>query len=129
MTLKPLALLPLIALAACSTPQERCIGSATGQLRTLDRLIATTQGNINRGYALVEVEDVHVIRTSCEGHNEDGTTFRFPCEETQTHTRREPVSINVAEERVKLEQLMANRSAAQENLGARVQSCRDTYPE
>lgn len=129
MTVKPLLLLPLLALAACATPRERCISDATREVRTLDRLIATTQGNIDRGYGLVEVEDVRIIRTSCEGENEDGSTFSFPCEEAETFTRREPVSINIAEERIKLQQLRERRDAANETVDSRIRTCVATYPE
>ena len=37
---------------ACGTPQEQCINRNTRDLRTVDRLIAETEGNLDRGYAL-----------------------------------------------------------------------------
>ena len=49
-------LLPLI-LTACGTPQERCITQQTRDLRGVDGLIADTQRNLDRGYA---VEDYTV---------------------------------------------------------------------
>jgi len=52
MTRSSLLLIPLIALAACSTPRERCIAGANRPVATLDRLITTTRGNIERGFAL-----------------------------------------------------------------------------
>jgi hypothetical protein len=107
---KTLILLPLLAIAACSTPREQCISNANGQLRTLDRLIDVASGNVQRGFALAEVQDVRVLRTTCQGTNEDGSTFRFSCEETETFTRREPVSINIVEERVKLAQWLRERN-------------------
>ena len=41
----------MVALAGCSTPQDRCIGSVTRDLRVVDRLIAEAEGNLARGYA------------------------------------------------------------------------------
>lgn len=126
---KTLILLPLLAIAACSTPREQCISNANGQLRTLDRLIDVASGNVQRGFALAEVQDVRVLRTTCQGTNEDGSTFRFPCEETETFTRREPVSINIVEERVKLAQLQDQRDSAARDVAARTQQCIAIHPE
>ncbi|MBT5295522.1 MAG: hypothetical protein HOL32_08115 [Octadecabacter sp.] len=126
---KTLILLPLLAIAACSTPREQCISNANGQLRTLDRLIDVASGNVQRGFALAEVQDVRVLRTTCQGTNEDGSTFRFSCEETETFTRREPVSINIVEERVKLAQLQDQRDSAARDVAARTQQCIAIHPE
>ena len=126
---KTLILLPLLAIAACSTPREQCISNANGQLRTLNRLIDVASGNVQRGFALAEVQDVRVLRTTCQGTNEDGSTFRFPCEETETFTRREPVSINIVEERVKLAQLQDQRDSAARDVAARTQQCIAIHPE
>lgn len=98
-------LLSMAALAACSTPREQCIRQANAQLATLDRLIAQTQGNINRGYGIFETEDVRVLRRTCEDTREDGSVFRYRCDETRTFTRQEPVALDIAQERVKLAQL------------------------
>ncbi len=124
-----LPLLALITVAACSTPREQCISGANRPITTLDRLIAETQGNVDRGFGLVDVQDVRVLRKTCEGTNEDGSTFRFPCEETETFTRREPVSINIAEERIKLRQLQDRRAAALQTAQAQVQQCIAIHPE
>ncbi|MDC1216017.1 hypothetical protein N8Z63_08660 [Octadecabacter sp.] len=126
---KTLILLSLLAIAACSTPREQCISNANGQLRTLDRLIDVASGNVQRGFALAEVQDVRVLRTTCQGTNEDGSTFRFPCEETETFIRREPVSINIVEERVKLAQLQDQRDSAARDVAARTQQCIAIHPE
>ena len=49
--MKRLTFLALAALAACGTPQEQCINRNTRDLRTVDRLIAEAEGNLQRGYA------------------------------------------------------------------------------
>ncbi len=129
MTRSTLLLIPLVVLAACSTPREQCISSANRSVATLDRLISVTRGNIERGYAIAEVQDVRVLRSHCEGTNEDGSTFRFPCEETETFTRRVPVAIDIAEERTKLAQLESRREQQTSDAQARIQQCIAVHPE
>lgn len=129
MTRSALFLVPLIALTACSTPRERCISGANRAVSTLDGLIGETRGNISRGYGLVEVQDVRVLRRTCEGKNEDGTEFRFRCDETETFTRTEPVTLNIAEERTKLAQLEERREQTARAAQAQVQQCIAVHPE
>ncbi len=124
-----LILLPLVALAACSTPREQCIGGANRQVATLDRLIAETQGNIDRGFGIFETEDVRVLRRTCEDTRDDGTVFRYQCDKTETFTRREPVALNIAEERVKLTQLQQRRTQAAAQAQAAIQQCIAVHPE
>jgi len=124
-----LLLIPLAVLAACATPREQCIASANRPLATLDRLIAETRGNINRGYGLVEVQDVRVLRTSCEGTNADGSTFRFPCEETETFTRNQPITLDITEERRKLAQLETRRAEMARIAQPQIQQCIAMHPE
>lgn len=126
---KSLILLSLLALAACATPRESCINSATGNLRTVDRLIVETQGNINRGFALSREQEVVTRRTTCTGTNEDGTTFRFPCEKTDTLTRSVPVAIDLNAERAKLASLLNQKATMERQSQAAIQSCIATYPE
>ena len=121
--------IPLLALTACATPREACIYDANRPVNTLDQLINETRGNISRGFGLVEVQDVRVLRTSCQGTNADGSTFSFPCEETETFTRTEPVTLNIAEERVKLAQLEDRRAEAARIAQAQVQQCIAIHPE
>lgn len=122
-------ILPLLALAACATPREACINDAQRQVTLLDTQIATAQGNISRGYALATVQDVRTVRSSCTGTNQDGSTFTFPCDETRTFERQEPVAINVAEERAKLLDLTQRRETAARDTQARIQQCIAIHPE
>ena len=126
---KSLLVLPLALLAACGTPQERCISQANSQVRVLDRLISETQGNLSGGYALEEQQEVRVINTTCTGQNEDGTTFVFPCEDTQTRTRRVPVAIDLNAEQAKLNSLLQRREQEAAAAQARAQQCVVQYPE
>ena len=49
-----LSLSVLSVLAACGTPQERCISRNTRDLRTVEKLAVVVQGNLDRGYAYEE---------------------------------------------------------------------------
>ena len=129
MTRTTLLLIPLIALAACSTPRERCISNANRAVSTVDRLIIQTQGNLQRGFGLREVQDVRVVNSICRGRNADGTEFRFQCEDTRTRTRNVPVTINLAEEQVKLEQLRQRRQTLVRQTQDRIQQCVAIHPE
>jgi len=46
-------LIALAALAACGTPEERCLRRATPDYSTIDAEIAETEANIARGYRVV----------------------------------------------------------------------------
>ena len=66
----------LVLLAACGTPQEQCIRYNTRDLRTVDRLIAETEGNLDRGYAIETITEYEEYwgfcrpcRTRCAGRN------------------------------------------------------------
>ncbi|MEJ6477192.1 MAG: hypothetical protein QNL92_00770 [Octadecabacter sp.] len=124
-----LLLLPLLALAACATPREQCVGQATRELRVINSLITETQGNLSRGYALVEQQDVRVLRTMCQGTNEDGSTFRFPCEETETFTRNVPVAIDLNVEQAKLRSLQERQAQEQRRAQTATQQCIAIHPE
>jgi hypothetical protein len=126
---KTLILLPILTLAACASPREQCIAGANRSVATLDRLIVETRGNVQRGFALREVQDVRVVNSTCTGRNEDGTEFRFGCEETQTRTRNEPVSIDIAEEQRKLAQLEERRTIQARAANAQIQQCIAANPE
>ena len=125
---RSLLLIPLLV-AACATPREQCINDVTRESRVLSGLIAETQQNIARGYALEEVQEVRVVRTTCTGTNEDGSTFTFPCEETQTIERDVPVAIDLNAERAKLESLLERQAQLQRSTDAAIQQCIAAYPE
>jgi len=124
-----LIILPLVALAACATPREQCISDATRDLRVLNNLVTETQGNLARGYALVEQQDVRTVRRTCRGENSDGSTFRYPCDETQTVTSNRPVAIDLNAERAKLNSLVERRAQQQAMSDQVVLQCIATYPE
>ncbi len=124
-----LFILPLAALAACATPREQCIGDVTRDLRILNSLIAETQGNLSRGYAIEENKEVRTLRRTCRGKNEDGSTFRFPCDETETFTTTRPVAIDLNAEQAKLESLLERQAQAKAASDQAVLQCIRSNPE
>ncbi|MGB8815084.1 MAG: hypothetical protein WCC57_18035, partial [Paracoccaceae bacterium] len=54
-----------LALTACGTPQEQCINRNTRDIRVIDRLIAETETNLSRGYALEEVTYYRHVWNRC----------------------------------------------------------------
>src|SRR5690606_37898731 len=49
-----LALMPVLMVAACGTPQEQCISRNTREYRTVSNLLTEVEGNLARGYAWQE---------------------------------------------------------------------------
>ncbi len=131
--MKRLVLIPvLVALAGCGTPQERCIAGATRDLRVVDQLIAETQANLDRGYALQEVERTGVRWERCHrGPRPKDGKPRAPdlCLEEYSFTVTKPRAINLADERQTLAELKRKRAAQASAAASVVASCKATYPE
>lgn len=106
-----LPLAALLLLAACgASPREECLAQATAELETIDRLIAETEGNLLRGYAL-EPDGASSDRYKlCTG---GGVVFSF-CAERTGETGTKPVAINPFTERVKLANLQKRREGLAE---------------
>lgn len=123
------ALLPLLALVACQTPREACLAEAGGELRTVEALIRETEGNLRRGYAIEEEQEVRVVRTTCEVELEDGTEGRVPCDRTDVEEVERPVAIDLGAERVQLDGLLEQRGRLLAQAAARRQACLAAHPE
>lgn len=128
-----LVLAGFVLLAGCGTPQERCINAATRDLRVVDRLIIETQGNLDRGYALVEVERIADRWVVCvPGRPATATEpARAPemCLREYDYTVTEPRAVNLAEQRVILAELKKKRVALEKASRPAVASCKLTHPE
>ncbi|MEI4471030.1 hypothetical protein [Frigidibacter sp. MR17.24] len=106
-------LAPLALLAACATPPPECRTDTVTRLRSLDALIAETEGNLDRGFARGDGATAAGPRIStgvCLGSGgrigmsvcSSGGTGRVP--------ERGPRAIDPAAERAKLESLRASRA-------------------
>lgn len=124
--MKHLAILPALAiLAACATPQQQCINTASNEARTIRKAISTAQGNIGRGYAIHSHTETFDVPTVCY----DSASKPYRCYETEFRTVETPVSINVVEERRKLASLQKRLPAATRQMNAGVASCQAQFPE
>ena len=123
--LKYLALPALAILAACATPQEQCINTASSQVRTMQSLINTTEGNIARGYAIHRSQEPYEVLDVC--YDADGKAYS--CFHTEYRTKETPVAIDVAEERRKLAQLKRRLPAERRKMDAAIANCRIQFPE
>ena len=123
--LKYLALPALAILAACATPQEQCINTASSQVRTMQALINTTQGNIARGYAIHSSQEPYEVIDVCY----DADDNPYNCFHTEYRTKETPVAIDVAEERRKLAQLKRRLPAEKRKMDAAIANCRIQFRE
>ena len=131
-----LPLLLLATLAACGTPQDRCISRATRDLRVVDDLIAESQRSLARGYAFEERVDYRpewvecgppVVRT-----RKNGDRVFYParrCFEQVPHTVREPVAIDLGAEKAKLASMEKKRAELAKAAAPLIAACKRAYPE
>lgn len=123
--MKYFALPALALLAACATPQEQCINTASNTVRTLKTNISTAQGNIARGYAIYRSQESYEVPDIC--YDKDKKPYR--CYNTLYRTIQTPVAIDVADERRKLADYKRRLPAATRQMNTDVASCRVQYPE
>jgi hypothetical protein len=130
---KPLIL--MVLLAACGTPQEQCINRETRDLRVVERLIAETQGNLDRGYAFEEVTVYSTEWVDCtpqvvvpEGQPVPEVDRKL-CLDDVPETVRRPVAIDLGAEQRKLDSLIVKRRDLTARAQAVVAACKEAYPE
>ncbi|HEY0275094.1 MAG TPA: hypothetical protein VGC31_03360 [Paenirhodobacter sp.] len=129
-----LTLLSLTVLTACGTPQDRCIGRSTREVRDLIALRDEVDGNLARGFAW---EEYDVPMTSWEVcgydtfHGRDGRVVSRPrmCLQDDYITRRRQVPIDPQAEARKRDGLAAKIQALTPETNAKINACRAAYPE
>ena len=123
--MKRLSALTLIGLlAACGTPQEQCIGKATREIRTVDRLMTEVQGNLDRGYGYEYITVYELDYVSC-GTEADPSRV---CAIRVAEQERREVAIDLAAEAVKLTQLQAKRKQLLRSAAPVVAQCKAANP-
>ncbi len=128
--MRPLILLlPVLAVTACATPQEQCLGKVTREARINASLIDQTQANINRGFGLRTEERVREVRSFCRGETESGETVVTRCEKVRVDKVQVPVALDLNAERAKLASLIQQRDRLARATEAGVAQCRALYPE
>lgn len=130
--MKRLGVLLLATLAGCGTPQEQCISRNTRDLRTVDRLIAETQGNLDRGYAFETVTVYEDYWTTCPMPEPvEGKPAPKPrlCLDERPVTEQRPKAIDLTEEARKLDSLKAKRKDLARQAEKVIAACKAEYPE
>lgn len=126
-------ILTLPLLAACGTPQERCISRHTGEYRNVSRLLAEVEGNLARGYAWEERQVVRDRLTHCRSYERgrDGKVYPVvvPCWRDYVDTQRYRVPIDPAVETRKRDNLAAKKAQLSGQAAAYVQACQAAFPE
>ncbi|MES2434982.1 MAG: hypothetical protein V4586_14315 [Pseudomonadota bacterium] len=122
----------LLILSACGTPQENCISGATRDMRVVDRLIAETEGNIQRGYAYETVTLSRTVWRQCgyrggkPGKPDAGPRM---CLDDVDYTEQRPKAIDLNAETAKLASLKTKRAAQAKAAAPSIKACRAQYPE
>lgn len=132
------SLVVLVLLAACGTPQERCIARETRDVRVLDRLIVESEGNLARGYALEEVVTYRDRWVQCpvaappapaEGQPAPPPPPPQLCLDEVRETETRPKAIDLRAEAQKLESMRDKRGALLRAAGPGIAQCKAQFPE
>lgn len=129
--MKRIALATLALLAACGTPQEQCIRQNTRDLRTVERLIVETEGNLERGYAFETITEYDEYWSYCpqpQVPDAPPVPDRM-CLKERAVTVQRPKAIDLNDEARKLESLKAKRKVLAREAEALIVSCKQQYPE
>ncbi|RYH02203.1 hypothetical protein EU805_10110 [Salipiger sp. IMCC34102] len=124
-----LALLPLAVMAACVSPQQQCLSDAARELRINEALIAKTQANLDRGFAVDVRQRVSTRPGICRDDRVGGVRPIGVCNQVRVRDVAVPEPINTRIERETLDQLVARRAELQRATRARIDQCRVLYPE
>lgn len=128
-----LCLAPVLALAACGTPQDRCISRNTSEYRTVSALLAEVEGNLSRGYAWDERQVVRTRFAQCDRVIRDSKGNRsistYGCWRDYVDVERFRTPIDPAAEIRKRDNLRDRQAALASSANAAVAACRAAYPE
>jgi hypothetical protein len=130
--MKRLLFATLTLVAACGTPQEQCIRQNTRDLRTVDRLIAETEGNLERGYAFETVTEYEDFLRPCRyPHVPPGQPEPRPrlCYDERPVQVQRPKAIDLDEEAKKLASLKTKRRELAREAEGVIAQCKAQYPE
>lgn len=121
----------LLIVSACGTPQQNCISGATRDMRVVDRLIAETEANLQRGYAIEEQVISRTVWVRCQPHVPPGQPEAAPqmCLDDVDDVVSRPKAIDLNAEADKLASLKAKRAAQARAAAPAIKACKAQYPE
>jgi hypothetical protein len=121
-----LALAALALLAACATPQERCILRAERDLRALTEELAERQGNVIRGYSIERQVVPQLAPVWCR----DAQTGQpYTCIDWVDTVREFRRPVNVALERERVAFLEGAIARERGRADRTIDACRVQFPE
>ena len=120
-----------VVLAGCATQQQSCILQATKDLRVLDGLIAETQLNLRRGYAVDPAQgwqdDIGPCFPSLTEEVAEGAGGF--CQDQVLYPAERPRAIDPKAEGEKLRSLQGHRAELQAAAAVDIARCRKAFPE
>lgn len=119
-------------LAGCATPQGQCINRNTRDLRTVDRLSAETQGNLDRGYAFETVtvyEDYWAICPRPPVATGEAPPAPRLCLDERPVSVQRAKAIDLNEEARKLDSLTVKRRQLAKAAEPVIARCKAEFPE
>lgn len=122
------ALPALLVLAACASPQQRCLGNATKDQRVIEGLVAETALNISRGYAIEKTQTVSTSLEVCGGLGGTSSQLVF-CQVATPTIHEKPVAIDPKAEAAKLASLRKKQTELASASAAAKAQCVRLYPE
>ncbi len=126
-----LLLLAPLLLAACATPRQACLATASRDVATIDRLILETRTNIERGFAvdreLYTGTRVDLCMGSGGGRHHRNVGWSY-CMVPETRVLSTPVAIDTTLEKRKLAELLEARKRAEKAAAERIGYCDTRYP-
>lgn len=128
MRVRILAFFALLGLAACATPRQRCESAVSNDIIVLDLLIAETEANIERGYAIRTERVPYSYPAACVGFGFAYGNFGM-CQRTVLRTRTIPEAISVEEQRAQLASMRESRAQKERTAAEGLAQCAARYPE
>lgn len=117
------AMAGVAALAACGTPYEQCVRKVSAEVATLDRLIAETEANIARGYAVSIRQEPRITTVFC---TDPASTVVF-CERFDMVRVEDKIAIDPDAEARKLANLRSKRRQAAKAVEPQLQACAERH--
>lgn len=120
--MKYLAILPILAISACTTPQQKCQQDALRDLTIVTGLIAESELVLERGYA-IETRGRSRGGIQICSRTKTGNVGIGYCFDTETEPEERPVAVDLDAERAKLEGLRSKQKELQIRSQAALASC------
>ncbi|MGQ0610734.1 MAG: hypothetical protein ACT4N9_06485 [Paracoccaceae bacterium] len=129
--MRRLSLISLGLLAACASPQENCIAGATRDAHVINGLVAETEANLLRGYALQTVVVLEKDWVDCTPPPTEAEPFPAPkmCLADVPVEKTQAVAIDLRAEAAKLDSLRQQQVRLSEQAHAEIAQCQTLYPE